>query len=122
MTKLICIVCPKGCHLQVDVGDTIVVTGHACNRGVEYGKNELKNPVRVITSTVRIENAIYRRIPVKTASPIPKPLIRKAMLLLDKISLAAPVEVGQIVVEDICGTGIPFVASRSMERVEKAEG
>ena len=51
MANIICIVCPKGCHLTVDES-TLAVTGNACPRGAEYGKNELTHPVRVVTSTV----------------------------------------------------------------------
>jgi len=114
MTKIICIVCPKGCHLNVDENNHFAVTGHDCERGVAYGRSELENPTRVITSTVKIRGAVHRRCPVKTASPIPKGLIAEAMRLLDDVELAAPVKLGQVVVEDICGTGVPFVTSRSM--------
>ena len=52
MKDLICIMCPKGCHLKVDEEHGYTVTGNRCPRGAEYGHNELKNPTRVITSTV----------------------------------------------------------------------
>ena len=54
MKDLICIMCPKGCHLKVDEEHGYTVTGNRCPRGAEYGHNELKNPTRVITSTVRL--------------------------------------------------------------------
>ena len=49
MTNLICITCPKGCHLTVDEENDYKVTGNACPRGAEYGRNEMLHPVRVIT-------------------------------------------------------------------------
>jgi len=107
-------VCPKGCHLQVDESNNFAVTGYDCQRGEVYGKNEFQNPTRVITSTVKIKGAIHRRCPVKTASPIPKGMIADAMRLLDNAELIAPVKLGQIVVSDICGTGIPFITTRSL--------
>ena len=61
MTELICIVCPKGCHLKVDEEKDFAVTGNGCPRGAEYGKKELTNPTRVITSTVRVEGGAIRR-------------------------------------------------------------
>jgi len=112
--KIICTVCPKGCHLEVDEKNNFSVTGHDCLRGVEYGQNELKNPVRVITSTVKVKGAPHRRCPVKTKHPIPKGLIAEAMHLLNDIELVAPVKIGQIIVEDICGTKIPFITTRSL--------
>jgi len=114
MKELICIVCPKGCHLKVDENDNYSVTGNACPRGAEYGKKELTAPTRVITSTVKVRGAMYSRCPVKTASPIPKHLIFDAMKVLNSVELQAPVRVGDVVVEDICGTGIPFVAARDL--------
>ena len=39
MTNLICITCPKGCHLTVDEENDYKVTGNACPRGAEYGRN-----------------------------------------------------------------------------------
>ena len=50
MKELICIVCPKGCHLKVDEENGCAVTGNGCPRGAEYGKNELLHPTRVLTS------------------------------------------------------------------------
>ena len=46
MKELICIVCPKGCHLKVDEENGCAVTGNGCPRGAEYGKNELLHPAR----------------------------------------------------------------------------
>ena len=114
MTNLICIVCPKGCHLAVDEENDYNVTGFGCQRGVDYGKKELTNPTRVITSTVKIGGGIHKRLPVKTSRDIPKGLIRDAMALLDAVELTAPVKVGDVVVKDVCGTGADWVASRGM--------
>ena len=114
MTELICIVCPKSCNLMVDENDNYVVTGHACVRGEEYGREEIKNPMRTVTSTARISGAIYSRCPVKTGLPIPKGYAIEAMRLLDAVELIAPVAEGDVVVADICGTGIPWVTTRAM--------
>ncbi|MCL2856260.1 MAG: DUF1667 domain-containing protein [Oscillospiraceae bacterium] len=114
MTEIICIVCPKGCRLKVYEDSGFKVTGHQCQRGETYGRDELKNPLRAITSTVKISGAAHRRCPVKTKGAIPKRLIGEAVRLLDSVNLTAPVMLGQVVIEDICGTGIPFVTTRSL--------
>mgnify|MGYP000838898134 CR=1 FL=1 len=49
--ELICICCPKGCHLRVDTANDYAVTGNACPNGAAYGKEELTHPTRIITST-----------------------------------------------------------------------
>lgn len=114
MKELICIVCPQGCRLRVDESKDYAVTGNRCPRGEAYGRTELENPVRTITSTVAVRGAMYPRCPVKTSAPIPKALIFEAMRTLDGLVLDAPVHLGQVVVRDVCGTGVDFVATREL--------
>ncbi len=114
MTELICITCPKGCHLKVDEKNDYAVTGNSCPRGAEYGRNELKNPKRVVTSTVRTNSAEHPRCPVKTNGAIPKGKMFDAMQLLNDVVLAAPVKVGDVVIKDLFGTGIDFVACKNI--------
>lgn len=114
MKELICIVCPQGCRLRVDESKDYAVTGNRCPRGEAYGHTELENPVRTITSTVAVRGAMYPRCPVKTSAPIPKALIFEAMRTLDGLVLDAPVHLGQVVVRNVCGTGVDFVATREL--------
>lgn len=116
MKNLICIVCPKGCHLQVDEDNGYAVTGNSCPRGAEYGKTELLHPTRVLTSTVRVDGGLHRRLPVKTTAPIPKELLFQAMEALNGVTLTAPVTVGQVVLYDLLGTGVDVVATREMKK------
>lgn len=114
MKQLICIVCPKGCHLCVDEENGYTVTGNGCPRGAEYGKKELTHPTRVITSTVRIAGAAHNRCPVKTDRDIPKELIFQAMKLLDSVELHSPVHRGDVVLKNILGTEANFVVTKNM--------
>ena len=122
MKELICIVCPKGCHLKVDEDNGYAVTGSGCPRGEEYGRRELTHPTRVITSTVRCRGGTYPRCPVKTSGPIPKERIFEAVALLDGVTVEAPVRLGQVVVRDVCGTGADFVATRALPRTDETAG
>jgi CxxC motif-containing protein/NADPH-dependent 2,4-dienoyl-CoA reductase/sulfur reductase-like enzyme len=112
--ELVCIVCPQGCRLKVDPAKDYAVTGHTCERGETYGKQEIGNPTRVITSTVCISGAELPRLPVKTDAPIPKETIFDAMKLLDGLEMKGPVHSGAVVVENLCGTGANFVSTRSL--------
>lgn len=114
MTKLICIVCPKGCHLQVDEANGYAVTGNGCARGVEYGRNELINPTRVLTSVVGIDGAAYPCCPVRTNGPVPKKLIFSVMDEIRSVRLQSPVEIGQVVVENVCNTGVDWIVTRDL--------
>lgn len=117
MKEFVCIVCPKGCRLRVDEENGFAVSGNSCERGESYGREEASFPTRMICSTVSVENGFYRRCPVKTSQPIPKDKIFEAMKLLDGVRLRAPIETGQVIVENICGTSAAFVASRDMREV-----
>ena len=112
MKELICITCPKGCHLKVDE-QTFAVTGNACPRGAVYGENELRNPVRVVTSTVVVEGPA-RRLPVKTDRAIPKGKIFEVMDEIAKVRVKAPVKVGDVLISNVAGTDGNVVATKSL--------
>ncbi|MDR1127544.1 MAG: FAD-dependent oxidoreductase [Treponema sp.] len=114
VTELICIVCPKGCHLQIAGNNNFAVTGNNCERGTEYGIREITNPTRVITSTVCVEGGVVERMPVKTDKTIPKGKIFEAMKLLDELEVKSPVKLGDVVVPNICGTGVNFISTRDL--------
>ena len=114
MKELICIVCPKGCHLRVDEANDYAVTGNACPNGIGYGKEELTNPTRIITSTVRAEGGLHARCPVKTVNAIPKGMMFDIMAALDNVVLKAPVKVGDVVIANVCGTGVDVVATSNV--------
>ena len=114
MTELICITCPRGCHLSVD--ENLNVTGNSCPRGALYAKAELTHPVRMVTSSVNITSKIESRLPVKTKEPIPKELIFKVMDEIYKVSVKAPIKIGDVVIKDILGTGVDIVACKNIDR------
>ncbi len=113
MAEIICITCPKGCHLTVDE-KTLEVRGNSCPRGEEYGRNELTHPVRMITSTVKLEGGRFRRLPVKTSQSVPKEKMFEVVRSLDGIVVHSPVHVGDIIVKDVCGTGADIIATRDL--------
>ena len=109
-----CIVCPRGCHIVVDENGNI--TGNSCPRGLQYVKNEMTCPMRMLTSTVRVESSTYARCPVISTSELPKDKVQAAVRALDSVCIKAPVKIGEIVVKDILGTGVDIVTTRSIER------
>lgn len=114
MKDMICILCPVGCRIKVDENDDYKVTGNQCPKGAGYGKKELTFPTRTITSTVKIKNAIHNRLPVKTSIEIPKGMIFEIMKELDNVEVIAPVKVGDVIIENVLGTGADIVSTRDM--------
>ena len=116
MTKdMICIGCPLGCSLTVEYegNKALSVTGNTCKRGAEYGKTEIENPVRSIHSTVKVEGGEHPVVPVKTANAIPKTLIFECMKEINKVTVKAPVKIGQVIISNVLDTGIDIVATNN---------
>ncbi len=114
MTELICVGCPRGCHLKVDEENDYEVTGYSCNIGLEYGKNELRNPTRTLTSTVKLVGGIHKLLPVRTNKPISKGLLFEVMKVLKTMEVTSPVKMGDVVVANILNSGVDIIASRDM--------
>lgn len=114
MKEVICICCPKGCHLQVDEQNDYAVTGNGCPNGIAYGKEELTNPTRIVTSTVRVTGGKLAMASVKTASDIPKGRIFDCVKALKDVEIPAPVTIGQVVLKDAAGTGVDIIATKNV--------
>lgn len=115
-TELTCIVCPMGCHLYVEkTNDTYKVEGNTCKRGEKYALEELTNPKKVITTTVKLSNSYLNLLPVKTEDSVPKGMIFKIMEELDNVKVIAPIKVGDIIIENILGTKVNVVSTKTIE-------
>jgi len=113
--ELICISCPRGCHLKVD--DELNVSGNLCPRGAIYAKQEVSAPMRTITSTALIKGAILPVCPLKSASPIPKEKIFDAMKEINALELEAPINVGDVLISNVAKTGVAIIATRSFKKI-----
>jgi len=104
---LICIICPRGCSLCADIQENrITVTGNACPKGREYAVNETVNPVRTVTSCVRVSNRRNTMVSVKTDVPVAKNKINDVLKALRETRVEAPIAVGSVILKDICGSDI----------------
>ena len=113
MKELTCIVCPRGCRLKVD--DDMNVTGNACPRGKIYAINELTNPTRIVTSSIRVSNRQNTLVSVKTDNPIPKGKMFEVMQEIDKLVVAAPTRIGQVVLANVLGTDSNIVITKDID-------
>lgn len=116
MKQLVCIGCPKGCNLTVDEENNYAVSGNGCEVGARYGKEELTNPTRVITTTVRLKNSSYlHQLPVKSSKPISKSLMFQIMEYLKDVEVSVPIDMSEIIVENILDTSVDIVACREVK-------
>jgi len=117
--ELICIGCPMGCAMQIELEDdkVINVTGNLCKRGETYGEKECTNPTRIITSSVEVEGGEFKTVPIKTERDIPKEKIYQCIQLLKGIKVKAPVNIGDVIIENVGDTGVNIIATRKVEAV-----
>jgi len=117
MAKLVCIECPLGCEMTAEKKDgSIKVSGNRCPRGEKYAIQEMRDPRRVLTTTVFVEGGVHPLIPVRSDGEISKGMVKKCVKELAKIKVKAPVKIGDVIASNICNTGVDIIASRSMER------
>ncbi len=115
----LCTGCPLGCRLEVDArdGDVLEVRGFSCRRGERYGRQEHVDPRRPLSTTVWVEGATIRRVPVRTAEPIPKAQVVTVAEALRGLRIRAPVRRGDVVLADALGTGTDVIVTRDLDRV-----
>ena len=113
MKEFTCIICPRGCRLQVD--EAMNVTGNFCPRGKQYAVSELTNPVRTITSSARVSNRDDLLVSVKTSGNIPKGKIFEVMEEINRLSVTAPTRIGQVIAKDILGLGVDIVITKNID-------
>ncbi len=112
--ELVCIICPRGCRLAVEgEGENLTVTGNACPKGKQYAIDECTNPVRTVTSIVRVSNRVDTMVSVKTAAPIPKEKIFEVMARIRAAQVEAPITAGTVILKDIYGTEV--VATKNID-------
>jgi CxxC motif-containing protein len=114
----VCVVCPIGCEIDVvhDGSKIISMAGNKCEKSEEFVIQELIEPMRILTTTVRIEESRWPVIPVRTDKSVPKRLFPRIMRQLRRIKLQAPVNMLDVVVRDVLHTGANIISTRTMPR------
>ena len=109
--EMICIGCPLGCNLTVTIdNDDIKVSGNNCPNGERYAKNEISNPVRIVTSTIDVING--DRVSCKTKEAISKSKIFDCMKEIRKAKVSAPIKIGDVLIKNVANTGVVVIATK----------
>jgi len=118
-----CVICPIGCEIEVELqgSDIVSMKGDKCAKGKEFVLQELAEPMRILTTTIRIKGAKWAMLPVRTDKPIPKRLLFSVIKELANIELQAPVKISDVIIRDTAGTGANILATRNMKRENKGK-
>lgn len=115
--EIICTVCPVGCVLTVtgNKDEVTSIEGNQCRRGIEYGENEFLRPVRILTTTVKVENSPVLLLPVRSNKAIPKELLMDCMEEIKKVTIKPPVKIHSTILSNVCGSGADMIATTNIE-------
>ena len=114
-----CIVCPRGCHLVAEKvtengEEKINVTGNFCPRGVKYATEEMTMPMRTVTTSLYVDGGEIKMVSAKTSNTVPKASIKDVLKAASDVRVKAPVKVGDVLIENVAGTGKDLVATRNV--------
>ena len=115
--EMICVSCPIGCALRVELDDSgkvLSVSGNTCKRGEKYAIDECTNPVRMLTSTVKVNGGSLPVVPVKTSKSIPKGKMFECMAAINNEVVDAPIKLGDVLISNVCDTGADIVATNEV--------
>ena len=114
--EIICTVCPRGCHVLVEGDEKSVLSmdGYGCKRGMTYAEAEYLNPVRILTTIVKVADK-EELVPVRSSAPVPKAKLLECMDVIKKTTAKLPVKRYDVIVKDVCGTGVDIVATKDVE-------
>lgn len=111
-----CICCPLGCRIEVALdenGQVSEVSGYTCKRGADYAAQEAVAPERMVTAVLCVSGCL-EPVSVKTQRPVPKAAMKDVLAAVAALRLDAPVAAGDVLIEDVCGTGVAIVATKSV--------
>ena len=113
--------CPIGCAITVtqdDDGKVTDITGNSCPNGYKYAANEVTNPTRIVTTTVRVKGGTLPVVSVKTKGDVPKGKMFECVKAINKMEVSAPVAIGDVIVHDVAGTGVDVVATKNVAKAQ----
>lgn len=113
--ELTCIRCPLGCSLEVsfDANGAAQVVGNQCARGARYGAQEAENPRRTVCAFVCVSGCL-EPLSVKTRGTVARDDVRRVARAIEGLEVRLPVSTGDVVCEDIAGTGVAVVATKDL--------
>jgi len=116
--EITCIVCPIGCRIEATLdGKTILMLrGNQCTKGLDYARDELVDPRRILTSSVLVMGGEWPLASVKSSAPIPKAILFPVLEHIKGTTVKAPVEIGDVLIENVLDTGVDIVATRNVRK------
>ena len=116
--QMICTLCPMGCQLEISgTSGTYQVKGNGCPRGKGYAIQEVTDPRRTVTSTMRVNNGNRKLVSVKSSEPIPKDRMFDVIQTISVVVIEAPIKVGDVLLANVLGSGVDIIATCQIKKI-----
>lgn len=116
--EMTCIGCPNGCDitLTAEDGKIIEVSGNKCPKGMEFAENEFFHPMRTFTGSMDVMGSVEgaSTVSCRSQKEIPKADMLAVAAAIKKYKIKLPVKVGDVLIENVCGTGVNIVATKNV--------
>lgn len=114
--ELTCIICPNSCKLSIEFIDgKWNVTNARCPRGIPFAVQEMTNPLRTLSSTVKTTIPNFPLLPVKTSDAVPQSMLLSIMKILNSIEVSDSVHVGDVIIKNVMNTGVDILATCNLD-------
>ena len=130
MGEFLCVVCPNGCVIDAefessDDGDgklkLTAAAGNLCQRGEDWVRQEIENPMRTIAGSVIVKNGDFITASVRTTRPIPLARVMDVMREIHEQNPPAPLRIGQVLISNPCGLDTDIIVTRNVDRMDAPE-
>lgn len=112
----VCIVCPRGCMLKAEeIDGELVISNQSCPRGPVYLKQELVQPKRMLTTTIKVLGSKQKCLPVYASEYVDKEDVGDFIKYLKTLTVSAPIENNQIILDSINGKKVEIRASKQLK-------
>ena len=97
------------------INKIVTIEGATCKKGKEYVNQELTNPKRNISSSVKVINGDLEIVSVRLNGSIPKDKIFEVMDEIKNITVDAPVKIGDIIKHNILNLNVDLIATKNID-------
>ena len=126
--EFLCVVCPNGCVIDAEFennGERDVkprlkaIEGNLCQRGEDWVRQEVENPMRTIAGSVLVKNGDFITASVRTTKPVPLARVMDVMNEIRAQNPEAPLRIGQILISNPRGLDTDVIITRNVVRVNQ---
>ena len=114
--RLTCILCPVGCELEVRRTERgLDVRGNQCDKGIEFATEEVLFPKRNLATSVPVKGSATLMVSVRLSDRVPRGIIFPILAEISRLRPERPIRRGQVLIENILGTGVDVIATRTVK-------